>query len=66
MSNGSDVAPAIVTRVWNEHPEGGWVVNMRALCDSENLLWLTSVRLFDTEEQAREYGQNSAFWPPRV
>ncbi len=23
-SNGADVAPAVVTRVWSEHPDGGW------------------------------------------
>lgn len=64
-NNGSDVAPAIITRVWDEHPLHGWLVNVRVLCDGEATLWLTSVSLCDTEEQAREHGL-AAFWPPRV
>jgi hypothetical protein len=58
------VAPAIITRVWSDD-----VINVRVICDSENTLWKTSVKLFDTEAEAREHastGLNAAFWPPRV
>lgn len=51
MNNGSDVAPAIITRVW---PSGGPVdatgfvgyINVRVLADSDNTLWLGSINLF--------------------
>jgi hypothetical protein len=42
--------------VWGEHPNGGWTVNVRTLNDGPETGWKTSVVLFDTEEQAREYG----------
>lgn len=66
MNNGDDFAPAIITRVWDRQEDGSHIVNLRVLCDSENLLWLTSVRLYDTEDAARTHGQHAAFWPPRV
>lgn len=67
MNNGSPVAPAVITRVWNEHPDGGWVVNVRVLLDAEAVpLWWTSVRLFDTEADKDTAGSPGAYWPPRV
>jgi hypothetical protein len=81
-NNGSDVAPAIVTRVWGEPYTPGTAalerqtVNIRVLCDSQNTLWLTSIWLFETrptDEQlaalnsANPTGREAvAFWPPRV
>ena len=64
MNNGADEAPAVITRVWNEHPDGGWVVNLRILCDSENVIWQTSVRLHD--EKPENAAPGDAWWPPRV
>lgn len=65
-NNGSDVAPATITRVWNEQPDGSWIVNIRVTLDGENTSWKTSVKLCDTEEQARAAGGHSCFWPPRI
>ncbi len=69
-SNGADVAPALITRVWGEHPDGGWTVNATVFPDYGQPVFASSTRLFDTEEQARESLQYpssiAAFWPPRV
>lgn len=65
MNNGSDEAPAIITRVWDEHPNGGWVVNLRVFVDTlATPLSLTSVRLFDAPGSTIRPG--AAWWPPRV
>lgn len=64
-NNGADVCPAVITRVWGEHPDGGWTVNIKTVKDGNVDEWLTSVRLVDTEEQAGETGR-ACFWPPRV
>jgi hypothetical protein len=63
-NNGTDVCPAVITRVWSDT-----MVNVRTLNDSNNLEWKTSVRLFDTEEEARAMDfvgpiPLAAFWPP--
>lgn len=61
-NNGTDVAPAIITRVWSND-----MVNVKVLNDGPACEWKTSVRLFDTEEQAREHGiLNACYWPPRA
>jgi len=60
-NNGTDVCPAIITRVW-----GPTMVNVKTLNDSLANEWLTSVTLFDTEDEAREHGPHSCFWPPRA
>ena len=66
-NNGSDIAAATIVRVWEPHPDGGYVVNLRVHLDSSHSEWFTSVRLRDTEEQAREHGiRAGAFWPPHV
>lgn len=63
FNNGDDTCPAIITRV-----NGGGTVNVRALPDhASEVQWRTSLRLFDTEEEARAHGlANAAFWPARV
>lgn len=65
-NNGADVAPAVLTRVWNEQPDGSWVVNCKVNLDGDGSAWLTSARLFDDEAQARAFGGQALFWPPRA
>jgi hypothetical protein len=60
-NNGSDLSPAVITRVWNDT-----LVNVKTIHDgSASEQWLTSVSLFDTEEEARTSGGHCCFWPPR-
>lgn len=67
LNLGATQAPAKVTRVWSEHPEGGWVVNVRVFADGPLVPdRQSSVRLFATEEEARAAGGHTAWWPPRV
>lgn len=66
FNNGADVCPAVITRVFGERPSGGWTVNVRLLMDGPTVDWKTSLVLFDTEEQAREYGKGGCWWPPRI
>jgi len=67
VSNGADVAPAIITRVWS--PE---MVNVTAFPDCGGAQPATSVKLVADEEAVRainaeaEYPQSVAFWSPRV
>jgi len=66
LNNGSSEAPAVITRVWGEHPDGGWVVNLRVFVDTPAApLSKTSVRLLDgpSVDGAAEH---TAWWPPRV
>ena len=69
-ANGADVAPAVITRVWGEHPDGGWTVNATVLPDAGTPVASTSIRLFDTEDEARAAlpyeSSSAAYWPPRV
>lgn len=79
-NNGSDIAPAIVARVWGEPYEQNGVerqtVNVRVLGDCAETLWLTSIALFDerpTAEQLAEWNPYNAkghravaFWPPKL
>lgn len=82
QNNGSDVAAAVIVRVWNEPSAPGplpieqQAVNVRVLGDSAETLHLTSILLFDhrpaDEDLAVLNAQNPkgyravAFWPPRV
>lgn len=69
VGNGSDTAPAVITRVWGAHPDGGWTVNMTVFPDAgiSPAVPATSARLFDTEDEARTYlPATAAYWPPRV
>lgn len=59
INNGADVAPAVITRVWNDT-----VVNVRVLCDGDAMVWKTSATLCADEESAR--GKHAVYWPPRV
>lgn len=61
-NNGSDLAPAVIVRVWNDT-----MVNVKVFNDSPECQWKTSVYLFANEEDARTHGiLNACFWPPRV
>jgi hypothetical protein len=65
MNNGSDEAPAVITRVWSEQPDGSWLVNLRVFVDTAGAsLSMTSVRLHAERPEAAALG--SAWWPPRV
>jgi hypothetical protein len=69
-SNGADVAPAIITRVWSEHPAGGWTVNLTVLPDFGQPVLASSAVLYEDEQTAREHlpyeSSIAAYWPPRV
>lgn len=56
-SNGSPVAPALVTRVW-----GPSMVNLCAFPDVSTPVVMTSVRVFLTEDEARASGQTPCAW----
>jgi hypothetical protein len=64
--NGTDIAPAIVTRVWSED-----TVNVTVFPDAAAPVPATSVRIVADEATARginaeaEYPQTLAFWPAR-
>lgn len=75
-NNGTDIAPAVITRVWQ-----GNHVNVRVLLDGNATLWWTSVPLFDSveafsaaqSEWAQQMGAAAAgaqfhgvYWPTRV
>lgn len=71
VSNGADVAPGIVTRVWSESPDGDfWTINATVFpdCGISPAQSASSVYLYETEEVARERSSANAaaFWPPRA
>ena len=76
VNNGSDVAPAIITRVWNDTG-----VNVRVLRDNAPgpEEWMTSISLHESREvldahieslkaanPGAEVSVRGAFWPPRA
>lgn len=63
QNNGSDVAPAVVTRVFSGDEVSGWVINVRVLLDGTDVPWRTSQRLIDEPDAPRV---GIAWWPPRV
>lgn len=71
-SNGTDVAPAIITRTWNEQPDGSWIVNVHVFPDAGIEQNATSLKLWPDEDSARQAldGQPlsvyAAFWPARA
>lgn len=69
QSNGTDTAPAIITRVWSEKDDV-WLVNATVLPDATDPVVATSVYLYADEEAARGSLQNeyttALYWPPRV
>lgn len=66
INSGSPEAPAVITRVWGEHADGGWVVNVRAFVDSQAYPpHLKSVRLFD-QPSVEGAATGTAWWPPGV
>jgi hypothetical protein len=70
-SNGTDIAPAIITRIWDERPDGAWTVNLRVFPDAGIERNATSILLWPDEDTARaaisEYEtMTAAHWPARV
>lgn len=69
-SNGTDVAPALITRTWGENSDGSWTVNMTVFPDCAEPRVVTSVKLFADEDAARgnlPHAESlAAYWPPRV
>lgn len=71
QNNGATEAPAVITRVWPESPEGVWTINVRVLLDTFSLPpSLTSIRLYNDLDAATptlaETPAHAAYWPPRV
>lgn len=72
-NNGADVAPAVITRVWNEQG-----INVRVLLDGPDTPWRTSVPLYESREALEAANAQmvisggvrpplfGAFWPPRA
>lgn len=66
-SNGTDVAPAIITRVWSDD-----MINATVFPDCGVPHSVTSVKFVEDEATAADinaqapYPQNVAYWPPRV
>lgn len=70
-SNGADVAPAMITRVWSQREDGAWLVNAKIFRDNGSEQDVTSVYLFDDEATARGNNEShetmtSLHWPARV
>lgn len=70
-SNGTDVAPAVITRVWGERPDGAWTLNVRVFPDAGIGQNLTSILLWPDEDTARQAiegkdSMSAAHWPTRV
>lgn len=58
-NNGSDIAPAIITRVWSRRADGAWTINFRMFLDRSPLSGdlmehRTSATMWATRKQAEE------------
>lgn len=67
-SNGNDLAPATITRVWSQREDGSWLVNLVVFPDASNQpRAATSVYLYPDEDAARagtkHESTTAAFWP---
>lgn len=70
-SNGTDTAPAVITRVWsNTSTDGRWCVNALVLPDCGDPVQAPSSYLYADEESARasltHESITALYWPPRV
>lgn len=70
-ANGSDTAPAVITRVWSPDEERQrWCVNVTVLPDCADPIQAPSSYLYADEESARaslsHESMTALFWPPRV
>jgi hypothetical protein len=75
VSNGSNVHPAVVTRVWSDaEPSDAIVlVNATVFLDHAPPLFRGSIRMVETEAAGDEYAATCGytpavfgFWPPRA
>jgi len=69
--NGTDTAPALLTRVWGEPAEDGSVtVNATVFPDTGSPVSITSAKLWPDEEAARaslaHTTMTALYWPARV
>lgn len=62
-NNGADTAAAVITRVFNQLQDGGWLVNLRVLLDGKDTPWKTSVKLVEGPEDRTVH---TCWYPPRV
>lgn len=67
INNGSPEAPGVITRVFGEHPQGGWVINVRVFVDADvSPPSKTSIQLLDEQPADDDQHRHVAWWPPRV
>ncbi len=68
--NGTDEAPALITRVWSETEDGATTVNATVFPDTGSPVNVTSVKLWPDEAAARASLAHSTttalYWPERV
>lgn len=61
-NNGNELAPAVITRVWNDT-----LINVKVLTDAPLDQWRTSLTLLDQAPiEGVPAGLHMAWWPPRV
>lgn len=69
VANGTDTAPATITRVWSEK-DGVHLVNATVQPDCAEQRFASSAYLYETEEAARATlshpEMTALYWPPRV
>ena len=71
-SNGTQVAPAIITRVWSPREgDGAWCVNATVFPDAASPVVVTSAYLYHDQAAAVEARDKAPtvialYWPPRV